>query len=89
MHIPSLKAKDRKLVIVEVRLVNGLIHNVETSNITEVNRLMYAGAFVIAERLGMIKERKGGKRMAKKEPHWKRLIDGNIKKWRKDLSLVE
>ena len=65
VHIPSLKAKDRKLVNVEVRLVNGLIHNVKTENITEVNRLMYAGAFVIAERLGMIKVRKGGKRRAK------------------------
>ena len=53
VHIPSLKAKDRKLVNVEVRLVNGLIHNVKTENITEVNILMYAGAFVIAERLGM------------------------------------
>ena len=45
---------------VEVRLVNGLIHNVKTENI-----LMYAGAFVIAKRLGMIKDRKGGKRRAK------------------------
>ena len=89
LHIPSLKAKDRKLVNEEVRLVNGLIQNVKTSNITEVNKLLYAGAFVIAERLGMIKVRKGEKRKAKKEPHWKRRIEGKIKRWRKDLSLVE
>jgi hypothetical protein len=33
VHIPSLKAKDRKFVNAEVRLVNGVMHNVETANI--------------------------------------------------------
>ena len=80
-HIPSLRAKERKLVNEEVSLVNGLMHNVKTKNITDVNRLMYAGAFVIAERLGMIKVRKGGKKNAKKDPWWKRRIEGSIKKW--------
>ena len=88
-HIPSLKNKDRRLVNDEVELINGLIHNVLTKDITEVNRLIYSGAFVIAERLGMIKNRKGGARKVPKEPWWKRRIEGNIKKWRKDLGLVD
>ena len=46
--------------------MNGLMHNVVTRNITEVNRLLYAGAFVVAERLGMIKERKGNQRKVEK-----------------------
>ena len=54
-HIPSLKNKDKRVLNEEVTLVNGLLHNVKTNNITQVNRLLYAGAFVIAERLGMIK----------------------------------
>ena len=88
-HIPSLKSKARKLVNLETTLVNGLLHNVVTRNITEVNRLLYAGAFVVAERLGMIKERKGNPRKVEKEPRWKRRIEGNIKKWRRDLGLVD
>ena len=69
--------------------MNGLMHNVVTRNITEVNRLLYAGAFVVAERLGMIRERKGNARKVEKEPRWKRRIEGNIKKWRRDLGLVD
>ena len=88
-HIPSLKNKDRRLVNEGVALINGLLHNVKTKDITEVNRLMYAGAFVIAERLGMIKSRKGGPRKAQKEPWWKRRIQKSIKQWRKDLGLVD
>jgi len=88
-HLPSLKSKDRKVVNLEVTLLKGLMHNVVTKDITEANRLLYAGAFVICERLGMIKDRKGGKRKVDKEPWWKRRIEGNIQKWRKDLGLVD
>jgi len=87
-HIPSLKNKRRDEVNEVVALVNGLLHNLKTNDISEVNRLMYAGAFVVADRLGMIKERKGGPRKAKKEPQWKRRIESKIKVWRKDLALV-
>ena len=88
-HIPSLKNKRRDEVNKEVALVNGLLHNLTTNDITEVNRMMYAGAFVVADRLGMIKERIGGPRKVKEEPHWKRRIERKIKGWRKDLALVE
>ena len=88
-HIPSLKNKDKRVVNEEVTLVNGLLHNVKPDNTTQVNRLLYAGAFVIAERLGMIKERKGGARKVPKKPRWMRRIEGGIKRWRKDLGLVD
>ena len=88
-HIPSLKNKDRKLVLAEVALVNGLLHNLSTVNISESNRLLYASAFVVAERLGMIKKRVGGPKKAKKEPWWKRRIEKKVKEWRKDLSRIE
>ena len=89
-HIPSLKNKERKLVNAELSLVNGLMHNVVTKDdITEIQRLLYAGVYVTVERLGMMKDRKGGKRKADKDPWWKRRIEESIKKWRKDLGLVD
>ena len=87
-HIPSLKNKNRKEVNAETDLVNGLLHHIGTKNISETNRLMYASAFVIAERLGMIKKRNGGPRKKKKEPWWKRRIERSIIGWRRDLAQV-
>ena len=46
--------------------------------------MLYAGKFVV-ERL----TRTRGKKENKKEPLWKRKIQGNILKWRKDLSMFE
>ena len=41
-------------------MVNGLMHNVVTKDdITEIQRLLYAGVYVTVERLGMLKDRKG------------------------------
>ncbi len=53
--------------------------NVLTKNMRSTN-VLYVGAFVVAERLGMIKERKGNPRKVEKEPRWKRRIEDNIKK---------
>ena len=41
-----------------------------------MNKLLYAGSFVVAERLGLM--RKKGTRQEKEEPWWKRRIEGNI-----------
>ena len=49
----------------EVNLVNGLMHNVVVNTIDQVNKLLYAGAFVVAERLGLMRKR--GKRQEKEE----------------------
>ena len=49
-----------------------------------MNNLLYAGAYVVAEKLGKMKKNKSnGKR---KEPWWKRRIQANIAEWRKDVS---
>ena len=87
-QVPSLKSRNRVGVNREVRLVNGMIHNIEVRSVTEVNKLLHAGAFVVAERLGLMKPRRGV-REQRNEPWWKRRIEGNIKRWRADLSRVE
>ena len=57
MQVASLKARERRMVNKEVRLVNGVIHNVGAKSVTEINKVLYAGSFVVAERLGLTSER--------------------------------
>ncbi len=54
VELPNLKALDRRKVMVEVKMVDGLLHNLvrEGMSVTEVNRLLYVGAYIVAERLG-------------------------------------
>ena len=86
VQVPSLKSRQRVDVKRDVNLVNGLMHNVVVNTIDQVNKLLYAGSFVLAERLGLMRKR--GKRQEKEEPWWKMRIEGNIGRWRMDLSRV-
>ena len=58
---------------------------VQTSNITEDNKLVKCGALVITQLLG-IKEIENKQ---KEEPFWKRRIETKINALRKDVSLIE
>ena len=58
---------------------------IQTHNITELNSLLYAAAYVTTERMAMLKKRK---RKKTNEPFWKR-IKRNIEAWRKDVNKVE
>ena len=88
--IPSLKSRDRRKVRVEVELVNGLIHNLccEFRSVTDVNRAEWTGAYVVCERLGLLKKGRRG-RQATSKPWWQRRVEENLEKWRKDLSRIE
>ena len=90
VQVPSLKSRNREQVNRELDVVEGLMPNLVSKGMTvaEVNKLLYTGSFVVAERLGLIKERKG-KRQEKMEPWWKRRLEGSIKQWRADLSRIE
>ena len=88
VQIPSLKAKNLSMVMEEVNLVNSLIGNVfiDKPNVTNVNRLLYAGSYVVCERLGFLKkERQADKR---EKPWWQRRLERSITQWRKDLSRI-
>ena len=87
IEIPSLKSKDRRLVMKEVSLVNSLLHNIARccDNVTGVNRLLYAGSYVVCERLGVIKKKV---ELKSKKPWWLRRLDRSLEVWRKDLGRV-
>ena len=67
-----------------VKLVNSVIHNVIINSITEMNNLLYAGAYVVAEKVGKNKKTKSNEKQ--NEPWWKRRIQANIAEWRKDVT---
>ena len=86
---PNMRAVPRKKLMREVEMVDGLMHNVLRvgMDVTEVNRLLYAGGIVVARRLGLKFEE--GKKAEQRKPFWQRRIEGSIETWRKDLSQVE
>ena len=67
------------------KLVDEVLESVQTSNITEDNKLVKCRALVIAQLLG-IKEIRNKK---KEEPFWKRRTESKINSTRKDVSLIE
>ena len=48
---------------------------------------MYAGSYVVTERLGMMKSKKEQKK--DKRPYWQRRLEESISRWRKDLGRIE
>ena len=49
-----------------------------------MNNLLYAGAYVVAEKYGKMTKSKSNEK--RKETWWKRRIQANIVEWRKDVS---
>ena len=58
-------------------------------SITEVNRVMLVGAYLVAEGLGKIAKQTKSKGKEKGKPYWQRRVERNIVEWRKDLSRVD
>ena len=58
VEIPSLKSRDKWEVMKEVSFVNSLLSNILPScnDVTIFNKLLYAGSYVVCERLGLIKK---------------------------------
>ena len=88
--VPLLKKVDRKRLVHEAALVNSVIDNVKSNDVTEINRLLYGASFVVAERLGKMKESvRDQQEQQRNEPWWKRRVEKNIEMWCKDVSKIE
>ena len=57
VQVPSLKSRQWVDVNREMNLGNGVMHNVVVNTTDQVNKLLYAGSFVVAERLGLMIKR--------------------------------
>ena len=80
----NLRRIDRVRVKEKTKFVDEVIDSVQTSNITEDNKLVKCAALAITQLLGT-KEIKN----KKEEPFWKKRIESNINALRKDVSLIE
>ena len=86
-QLPSLRKVSAKELKETVELVNSVIHNIITNCITEMNNLLYTGAYVVAEKLGKMKKNKSNEK--RKEPWWKRRTQADIVEWRKNVSSLK
>ena len=85
LNSQNLRIIDRVKLKEKTKLVDEVIDSVQTSNITEDNKLVKCGTLVITHLLG-IKEIRNKK---KEEPFWKRRIESKINALHKDVSLTE
>ena len=83
-RILSLKRVQRQKLMAEVKKMDNLLNKIQSQNISYTNKLIYAAAIVVTERLGVKLDRQ----KSWKEPMWKRRMDGQIKQLRKDLARV-
>ena len=81
----SFKKIDMKILKQTIAKVNRVIELIETKNITQTNNLIKAAGVWVADQLGL-KKYEGGK---KKDPWWKRRIEGDIKHLKKDITILE
>ena len=60
LEVPNLKTQDRRKVNKEVKILDGLMHNLvkKGMSVTQINRLLYTGAYAVADRLGLIRKKK-------------------------------
>ena len=83
-RLPALRKVNRKKLKAEVNKVNQVLKKMAPEGITNTNDLIYAGAVVVTEELG-VRNKKGTK---PKEPLWKRRLTTQVKEMRRDLSRV-
>ena len=84
-NLPALKNIPKKKLLEETARVDKVLSKFKTHNITKTNELLYAGAVVVTNRLGV----KTDKVAWRKEPVLKRRLQSKIKEIRKDLSQLE
>ena len=81
----SGNAPRKKLTDVSA-MVSRILGTVSTTNLTEINDLVFAGVVVVAEKLGIKSLQSQHK---DNKPWWKRRLEGQINELRKDLNRIE
>ena len=79
--LPALRNEPKKKLLEETAKVDKILSKFKAHCITRANELLYAGAVLVTNRLG-VKMRVAGRK-------WKRRLQNKIKELRKDLSQLE
>ena len=83
-RLRSLRGVEKGRLQSVVQKVDTVHGKMKTDNITDTNNVIYAGAVLAQELLGLRKTYQN----AKREPWWKRRLEGRVKELCKDLSRV-
>ena len=83
--LPALRNVPKKKLLEETANVDKVLSKFKTHSIRKTNKLFYAGAFVVTNKLGFKIDKVAGR----KEPTWKRRLQNKIKELRKELSQLE
>ena len=81
--LKSLRGIPKAKVKCAVNKVNSVLKKIDIRNLTELNNTMYAAAAYVTELVGANKLQK-----TKKEPWWKRKLEGKLKELNPDLDFV-
>ena len=84
--IHAMRQISRKKLASVSAMVSRILGTVSTTNLTEINDLVFAGVVVVAEKLGVKSSQSQHKDI---KPWWKRRLEGQINELRKDLSRIE
>ena len=69
-------------------MVSIILETVSTTNLTEINNLVFAGVVAVADKLG-VKSSQSQSQHKDNKPWWKHRLEGQINELRKDLSIIE
>ena len=83
--LPALRNVPKMKLLEETAKVDKVFSKFKTHSITKANKLFYAGAVVVTNRLGVKIDKVGWR----KEPMWKKRLQNKIKDLRMDLSQLE
>ena len=82
-RLPPLRGIDKHRLLEATREVDEVMNKIEVGNITELNDLVYAGAVVVTEMLGVKNRKSTGM-----EPWWKRRMEAQVKQLNKNLGYI-
>ena len=83
--IYNLKSIDQAKLKKATSKVNNIMKAVRVTNITDIRNILQAGAVLVGE----LVEAKEPTHRTEKEPYWKRRIEGDLTRLRKDLGRIE
>ena len=82
--LPSFKNIEWKTLKIETNKINNILPYIPTNNITDLNELIYAGAKLVCEKIGI--PSKSTKEQSK--PGWEIRLETQIKNLRKQARMI-
>ena len=84
-RLPAFRNVPKKKLLEKTTKADKVLSKFKTHSIAKTNELLYAGAVVVTNKLGV----KIDKVAVRKEPMWKRRLQNKMRELRKDLSQLE